>query len=83
MSIATSREERDQAAERLADKTVEQLQAELAYWAVAALDHQAEYAAISEKRMAVAELYNEAQAWVTLVSEQLQARRAKAREGAG
>lgn len=77
MSITTSREEREQAAERLAAKSDEQLRDELAYWSVALADHKDRWLALAEERDQVGDLMLEAQAWTGLVTEQLQARRPK------
>lgn len=75
VSITTSREERDQAADRLAAKSDEQLRDELAYWSVALQDHKDRWLALTDERHQVADLMLEAQAWTGLVTEQLQARK--------
>lgn len=77
MSITSSPEERAQAAAKLADKTDEQLQADLAYWAVAVADHEDRWAELTNERGRVAELHNEAKAHMGLVTAELQRRRPK------
>lgn len=78
MSITTSREEREQAASKLAEKTDEQLRGELEYWAVAEADHRTDWNDLTERRQRVGDLFLEAQAWRELVTEQLLARHRKA-----
>lgn len=77
MSIATSREEREQAQAKLAEKSDEQLQADLAYWAVATADHEDRWNELANDRFKVAELHQEAKAWLGLVTSELQKRRPK------
>lgn len=75
MSIAKSREERAQAAAKATEETSEQLRADLEYWTVAKLDHHKAWVTLTEQRQKVTELYQEADAWVDLVAEELHRRR--------
>ena len=52
-----------------------QLQKDLEYWSVAKVDHAAAFAALTEQRFGVGELYKEANAWVDLIADELHARR--------
>lgn len=79
MSITTSTEEREQAVEKLAAKSDEQLREELAYWSVAVVDHQDAFVKLTNERHAAADLHEEAQAWVRLVTVELQKRRNRRR----
>jgi len=81
MSITTSPEERHAAAAKLAERTDEQLREDLAYWSVAAKDHTDAWNELNEKRAAAAELYQETQAWIGLITDVMQQRRAKAPTG--
>lgn len=74
MSITTSTEEREQAVEKLAGKTDEQLREDLAFWAVATADHQDRWTELTNERLKVGDLYTEAQAWVGLATAELQRR---------
>jgi hypothetical protein len=82
MSITTSNQERQEAVEKLADRSDEQLRDDLAYWAVTTGEHQQEFQKVSEQRLAVLELHNEAQAWVSLITQELMVRRVRGRETA-
>lgn len=82
MSI-TSSDEREQAVARLTAETDEQLRADLAFWAVAVADHEHRWAALTNERDAVGELFREAQTWVRIVVDELAARREKARARGG
>lgn len=75
MSIATSREEREQAAAKAAEETSEQLRADLEYWTVAKLDHHKAWIGLKEQELRVEDLHNEARAWVDLIAEELHGRR--------
>lgn len=75
MSIASSKEERLAAVAKLAEQTRPQLRADLEYWSVSKIDHAAAYRQLSEQRAKVGELYQEADAWVDLISEEIHRRR--------
>lgn len=75
MSIATSREGREQAAAKLTERSLEQLRDDLAYWSVAKKDHADKYAALTRQRGSVGELYAEAETWIELLADELQKRR--------
>lgn len=75
MSISTSKEERLAAVAQLVETTRPQLQKDLEYWSVAKVDHTEAYKQLTEQRAKVAELYQEADAWVDLIAAELHARR--------
>lgn len=75
MSISTSREERLAAVAKLAEATRQQLKADLEYWSVSKVDHTETYKQLTEQRAKVGELYQEADAWVDLIAEEIHRRR--------
>ena len=75
MSITTSPQERQQAMDRLAERSHEQLSEDLRYWAVAKRDHERRYGELTTERAKVGDLYQEADAWLGLVSDELAKRR--------
>ncbi len=79
MSITTDAAERAKAIETAAGETDDQLRHDLAYWAVAVADHEKRFVELTNQREDVTDLFKEAQAWVRIVTEELAARREKAR----
>lgn len=75
MSISTSREERLAAVAQLTETTRAQLQKDLEYWSIAKVDHTEVYKQLTEQRAKVGELYQEADAWVDLIAEEIHRRR--------
>ncbi len=75
MSITTSQEERDQAVEKIEAKTDAQLREDLSFWAIAVADHNDTYNRLTSERAAAVDLFQEAQAWVSIIVQQLQKRR--------
>jgi hypothetical protein len=75
VSISTSKEERLAAVAQLAETTRTQLQKDLEYWSVAKIDHTEAYKLLTEQRAKVGELYQEADAWVDLIAEEIHRRR--------
>lgn len=79
MSITTSREERAAAVASLQALPDEQLRADLAYWAVRTGDHQLELERIRDRALVTRGLHEDAQSWVSLITEELMERRDRAR----
>jgi hypothetical protein len=81
--FTTSAEERAQAIEKVAAETDDQLRHDLAYWAVAVADHEKRYVELTNQRADVTDLFQEAQAWVRIVTDELAQRRENARARSG
>lgn len=77
MSITTSPLEREQAISSIAGKDHAQVVEDLEYWAIAVADHQDRFVTLTNEREGARELWEEAQAWVRLLVEDLQRRRAE------
>lgn len=80
MSITTSRDEREQAQAKVVQETDEQLRADLAFWAVAVADHEDTFTRLTNERQTSVDLFQEAQAWIRLVTTELQQRRRSSRQ---
>ena len=75
MSILDSREDIAEAEARLAARTLEQLQADLSYWTVAAADHARDYQEAHGRLAGIRTLHAEAEAMNNLIARELQRRR--------
>lgn len=79
MSVATSREERAEAAARLASLSTEALERDLRHWTLTSFDTGDQFDDASERLMQLRELHAEEQAWIRLHVDELR-RRDQARE---
>jgi hypothetical protein len=78
MSILDSREDIAEAEARLAGKSLEQLQADLSYWTLAATDHARDYQAEHHRLAGIRTQHAEAEAMTSLIAREMQKRRDEA-----
>lgn len=75
MSILDSVDDYNAAVARLEGTTVEQLETDLLYWAVATQDAGAEHDILVERTRAARVLHSEAQSHVTIIVQEIRKRR--------
>ena len=80
MSIISDREEREAALGKLTTATDEQLTGDLAYWSVAARDHEVESQGLLHRQLMLRDLHQEEEAWVALIADEMRSRRARLRQ---
>lgn len=80
MSILRDSDERAAALAKLANATDEQLRADLEYWSVASRDHVVETRELVNRQLLLGDLYQEEEAWVALITDEVRRRRARARQ---
>ena len=75
MSIATSREEREQEAARIGSTPSEVLERDLVHWTIASLETAADIHAAQARFRRLGELHAVEHTWIALIAEELRQRR--------
>jgi hypothetical protein len=75
VSIATSREEREQAEARLTAMPTETLERDLVDWTLASLKSASQWRDVQEQLQQLRDLHAEEEAWIALHAEELRRRR--------
>jgi hypothetical protein len=80
MSIVTSRDELEQAKNRLATVSDDVLTRDLVDWTVASFKSAEQYRELVTQQLAVRDLHAEEETWIGLIAEELRRRRTRSRE---
>ena len=75
MSIATSRQERQETTARIGSTSTEVLERDLVTWTIASLETAADHRAARERLQRLQELHAEEHVWIALIAEELRQRR--------